>query len=192
MKDSIFKSLLEATKAIVAGASKLNRKEREEIRAVVGELLDTLCDSLDMTIIYLNHTKHARDHELVDHLMGARSALNHSFREFKVCGGLYNLRDRFSRILDPVRATVDIRRIGEIGFLVNDLACGERNILDYLEGTGTWMRENADKLANLPPGSAAWDKAKKSLLADLQSQISVLQDMRNDLKRDVRHLIDVM
>jgi hypothetical protein len=182
--------IVKELKSLVVAAAKLNQKERQEIREVVGELLDTLCDGLDMTIVYMNHAKHARDHELVEHLLHAREVLRRSFSEFKVCGGLYNLRDRFSRIFDPVRASISVGHIKEIGYLVNDLACGERSILDFLEDRGIWMTEQADKMASMTPGSTEWQRARTKLLADLQSHIAVLQDKRNELKRDVRHLID--
>ena len=188
----IFGLLVETAKSFAMAGPKLNREQREQIREVVGELLDTLTDSLDLTIIYLNHAKHARPDELVAHLADARWKLNQSFREFKICGGLYNLRDRFRALVSLPKLAVNAQRVDEIVHLVNDLADGERSVLDFLEGRTRWMNSKADALAKLKPGSVGWNKARGELLKELNAEVDAIEEMRDGLKRDVRHLIDRM
>jgi hypothetical protein len=188
----IFSLFTGTFKKIVAAGPKVNAEERKRILEVVGELGDTLRDSLMLTIIYLSHAKHARDDEFADHLANGRSQLRESFREFKICGGLYNLRDRFGQVFNPTKFAVDIGRMQEMEYLINDLAHGERTVIDFLGDLTEWMSDEAEALRKLKPGTKDWDQRRKTAVAAIDGHIAHLGAKQMRLVREVRHIFDRM
>jgi hypothetical protein len=188
----IFNLFTDTLKKIIAAGPKINADERHRIQEVVGELGDTLSDSLSLTIIYLSHARHARDHEFADHLANARERLHASFFEFKVCGGLYNLRDRFSQLFDPALYTLGIGRMGEIRSLIHDLANGERSVIDFLRELTDWMTDEANELRKLTIGTADWIRRREAVVTAIDGHIAHLRTKRDNLVHDVRHIMDRM
>ena len=188
----IFSLFTSTFKKVIAAGPKINAEERRRIQEVVGELGDTLGDSLSLTIIYLSHARHARDHEFADHLAHGRERLRQSFHEFKVCGGLYNLRDRFKQLFNPTKYAVDMSRMQEIDYLITDLAHGERTVIDFLGDLTEWMSDEADALKKLKPGTKEWDQRRKTVVAALDGHIANLRDKQKALAREVRHILDRM
>ncbi|QNN23361.1 hypothetical protein HED60_14100 [Planctomycetales bacterium ZRK34] len=188
----IFSLFTDTFKKIAAKGPKVNAEERERIRQVVGELGDTLSDSLLLTIIYLSHARHARDTEFAEHLAHGRDRLRESFREFKICGGLYNLRDRFGQIFSPTKYAVDMDRMKEIEYLIRDLAHGERTVIDFLGDLTDWMSTEAEALSKVAVGTDDWNQRRKTAVMAIDGHIEHLRKKQKDLVRDVRHIIDRM
>jgi hypothetical protein len=71
---------------------------------VIGALGDDLENALDVTIIYLRAGIRIADaKKLVDHLDHAPEKLLAYYKEFKVCDGLYGLRDEFKQVFNAKR-----------------------------------------------------------------------------------------
>lgn len=131
---SIIGEFVKSAKDFIVAGPKLNRSSRAEIRDAVGKLADQLDASVVMVQAYLQNSRtFSNDRDLVQHLRQARSKLLQTYHEFRICQGLYEIRDRFAQVFDPVRASVSVGHGRRIRSLIDSLTAGERGIIDDLK-----------------------------------------------------------
>jgi hypothetical protein len=186
---NIFEKFIKTLREFIKSAPAYQKAQRDEIRQVVGELTDALTSGLDLAIVYVKNTQYARDHEVVDHLLQSRRHLGDGMREFKICGALYNLADRFQAWFDGIKTTIAMGRIEEVQYLIRDLAHGERNILDHLQSVGQELTDEADALRGSKPETDTWRHKRRDLHIKITQIVAGLQKLRDDFSREARQLV---
>jgi len=185
----VFQSL---AKDIVKAGPKINANARKEIRQVVGRLGDDLETALDVTILYLRAGMAQSDaKKLADHLDGAPEKLLAYYKEFKVCEGLYGLSDEFKQVFNPKRWAISIRNFWRVPNLVNDLASGERSVLDDLQDVLKELAEDSRKL-RAPKSARASEKAVTVTAVQdrLRLRIQDLEQQKATIRKSVRKVTD--
>jgi len=186
----IVSEFLSSVRDIISWGSTLQQGQRKQIQAVVGELADELGRSIDILILYLDGIKASDDRaRLTAYLREGSGKVFASFREFQVCAGLYELRDRFKGLFDPVGASVDMGNKGTLLRLIDDLSHGERLIYDDLGGAFETLRRYADRLDNAQdPSETA--RITDALLIEVRAMKIDFNNSRNNIKNTARAIID--
>ncbi len=187
---SIISEFCASVREVVSFGSKLQREQRKEIQTVVGALADELTRSIDLLRIYLDGIR-ASDfrHRLVPYLRDSGSKLLTSFHEFEVCTGLYELKDRFKGLFDPVGAAVSMDNKSTIIRLIEDLARGERKILDDMDETFSVLRDFADRL-DVARDEQEECVVKSDLLGEIRAMKVELGNKKENIKNTARAIID--
>jgi|SoiMethySBSTD1v2_1073268.scaffolds.fasta_scaffold83389_1 hypothetical protein len=177
------------TKDIVTAGPKINASARKEIRQVIGALGDDLENALDVTIIYLRAGIGIADaKKLADHLDHAPEKLLAYYKEFKVCDGLYGLRDEFKQVFNAKRWSVSITNFWRVPHLVEGLASGERSVLDDLR---EFVNELIQHSASLQSQNGRKSKVMVGSVHDrLRQIIADLEQRKKKIKQSVRAITD--
>lgn len=187
---SIISEFLSSVREVISWGSTLQREQRKEIKTVVGELADELQRSIDILTIYLDGIKSSDDKfRLGTYLRDGSNKVFTSFKEFQVCAGLYELKDRFKGVFDPVGASLGIGNKGTIVKLIYDLSSGERMIFDDLSETFNTLRQYADKLDNAKDESEE-KNIKGDLLSEVRAMKIELKNSKDNIKTTARAIID--
>jgi hypothetical protein len=115
---------------------KLNSKQRQEIRDVVGELADELDRGLQLVkfrvdgAIRIATSSSSPPGELDAYLAESEVKLSNSFSEFKICRGIREKRDHFAQLFHPAKASIRTENIGKVERLLGELERDERLIYD--------------------------------------------------------------
>ena len=176
-------------KDIVKAGPKINATARKEIRQVMGALGDDLENALDVTILYLRTGAGIADaKKLAEHLDNAPAKLLGYYKEFKVCDGLYGLRDEFKQVFNAKRLALSITNFFRVPNLVNDLASGERSVLDDLRD----MLDELTKLAaTLRSQSGPRQRAAVlPVVRRLREMIGDLEQRKKSIRNSVRAIAD--
>jgi hypothetical protein len=105
----ITQDLIDGLVTLIKLGPKLNGKQREDIRKIVGELGDELQRALKMSIIYLEKAQRiSDDQEYSTYLSNATGKLLSAFNEFEICSGIYGLHDKFNQAFDPARYSINL------------------------------------------------------------------------------------
>ncbi|MDD2898039.1 MAG: hypothetical protein PHI31_04935 [Desulfuromonadaceae bacterium] len=187
---SIISEFISSVREVVSFGSKLQREQRKEIQTVVGTLSDELLRAVNLFDVYLDGIKSTDFRSrLSPYLRDAGSKIFSTFREFQVCAGLYEIKDRFKGLFDPVGASVNLSSKGTIIKLVDDLAQGERMIFDDLGETLNVLRSYADRL-----DAAATDSEEEIIKSELRIEVNAikvdLENKRTSIKNTARSIID--
>jgi hypothetical protein len=187
----IFDEFFAGAKEVIKAGPKINADARSQMISILGSLGDDLETALDITIVYLRGGTRVSDPAaLSKHLSQAGAKLGGYFKEFKVCNGLYGLRDEFKQIFNPKKYALSLASFRSIPALVNDLTSGERSILDDLSGLMGELASLANDL-DAVAGKPRRDKAQvKSVHEKLKQKMTELEHRRKDVKKAVRELID--
>lgn len=178
-------------KDLVKAGPGINAAARKEIRQVVDALGDDLETALDITIIYLRTGAATSDaNNLVEHLADAPAKLLGHYKEFKVCEGLYGLRDEFKQVFNPKRWALSIKDFWRVPSLVNDLANGERSILDDLRGMVQELTQHSDKLRARRANALSRKRTVGTVHKRLRKMISDLEGQKETLRASVRVVTD--
>jgi hypothetical protein len=176
-------------KDLVKAGPNINASARKEIRQVVGALGDDLENALDVTIVYLRSgTGIVEAKKLAQHLNDAPAKLLGYYKEFKVCDGLYGLRDEFKQVFNPKRLALSITNFWRIPNLVTDLASGERTVLDDLREIVNELSKHATTLRSQrgPRDRAAVLPVHRRL----RDMITDLEQRKKAIKNSVRAIVD--
>ena len=170
---------------------KLDRTQRREMRDAVGELADELNRALVLTETYLAGAKNAGDAgELARHFRDAPNRLMQDFHEYKVCGGLYDLEDRFKRIFDPMKLSVSVGNAGEFTALIQSLSQGERMILDDLDELMQRLRRLADEIDLATPDE--YEAVRAKALSTLSVEQERISGHKKLIKKTMREAFSTM
>jgi hypothetical protein len=181
----------ELAKDLIKAGPDINAAARKQIRQVVGALGDELETVLDITIIYLRTGAATPDSKkLEEHLYDAPAKLLGYYKEFKVCEGLYGLRDEFDQVFNAKRWAVSIRDFWRLPNLVRDLAVGERSMLDDLRDIVQALTQLSDKLRSKNTNPSEREHAVEAVHCNLREMISDLEQRKNALRASVRVVID--
>ena len=187
----IFAEFTNAAVGLVKLGPSLDRKQRQEIRDAVGELADELTRALVLAEAYLAGAKNSRDSaDLAIYLRDAPNKLMQSFSEYKICGGLYALEDRFDRVFDPTRLSVAAGSLGEFRALIQSLSFGERMVIDDLDGLMAKLRGLADELDATAPGEH--DAVRAKIMATMTVEMTRLEDQKKLIKKSMREAFSKM
>jgi hypothetical protein len=187
---SIISEFISSVREIVSVGSTLQREQRQDIQTIVGELADELQRSIDLLNIYFDGIKGSGDNnKLAAYLREGSNKVFTSFQEFRVCAGLYELKDRFKGIFDPVGASVGMGNKGTIVRLIDDLAYGERMVFDDLSDIFDTLRQYAGRLDSAQ-NETEENKIKDALLSEVQDFKNVLGKNKEDIKNTARAIID--
>lgn len=179
---SIISEFISSVREVVSWGSNLQREQRKEIKTVVGELADELRRSINLLFIYLDGIKKDDDkNRLASYLRDGDNKVFLSFKEFQVCAGLYEIKDRFKGIFDPIGASVSFGKKGTIIRLIDDLANGERMIFDDLSETFNALRQYADKLDSVKD-----EEEEKNVKSELLSEIKAIKIDLNSSKNNIK------
>lgn len=178
-------------KDVVKAGPAINAAARSGIRQVVGALGDDLETALDVTIIYLRAGAATSDAtKLGEHLADAPAKLLGYYKEFKVCEGLHGLRDEFQQVFNAKRWALSIKDFWRVPSLVDNLASGERSVLDDLRDVVQELAQHSDKL-RASGSSRARPKAAVAAVHDrLRAMISDLEKKKKAIRTSVRAVAD--
>lgn len=187
----IVAEFVSSTKGVLKAGPKANATARREILGVIGALGDDLETALDVTILYLRAGTSLNDPgDLATHLDDAPRKLLCYYKEFKVCQGLYALRDELSQIFNPKRYSVNVRGFFEIPRLVRHLATGERSLLDDLSGLTQDLARAASGLRVRQAVRLRQEVKRVHRL--LRTAIGELERRKGSIKTAVRRVIDTL
>jgi hypothetical protein len=131
-----FKDLIDMV-LVVPKLTKLNATLRQDIRDAVGVVADELTRGLGLVESRLEGAKVlARSSQrgskaaLRTYMAETQGKLFEAFSEFKICRGLRETRDRFTRPFDLARASVRVGNVRKIDQLLHELENDERLIID--------------------------------------------------------------
>ncbi|WP_367849653.1 hypothetical protein [Rhodoferax sp. WC2427] len=131
-----FKQLVEFV-SVLPKLANANAENRQQIRDAVGTVADELIRGLGLVQSRIEGAKViARSSEpgaeasLQAYLAETQGKLFEAFSEFKICRGLRETRDRFTRPFDLAKASVRTENIEKIDRLLYDLQHDERLIID--------------------------------------------------------------
>jgi hypothetical protein len=162
-----------------------NKELREEIRSVIGELVDELAGGLELVAHRLKAARRISDTSaLTSYLSESRQKLYQSFSEFRVCEDIRNLEDRFNQIFDPTRTAVELGHASEVRTLISNLENHERLIFDMIDSTFTAIDSAVTSPATAQDRNLL-DKLIHDAIADCDRK-------RDEIKAIARQIIDSM
>ena len=178
----IISEFVSSVREVVSSGSKLQREQRKEIQSVVGILSDELLRAISLLEVYLDGIKVTDFRSILSpYLRDASGKIYTSFREFQVCAGLYELKDRFKSLFDSVGASVSLGNKGTIVKLIDDLSQGERLVFDDLDETFSALRDFADRL-----DTASDDREEEEVKSELLTEVRAIKaDLHGCVERVV-------
>lgn len=181
----VLSEFTDAALGLVKVLPQLDRDQRREMRDVIGELADELKRALTLTETYLAGAKNSRDAaDLTAYFRNAPNALMQGFSEYKICGGLYGLEDKFRRLVDTTRLSVSAGNLAEIRTLIQSLSYGERMIIDDLDDLVVRLRQLADEVDASAPDE--YEVVRAKALATLKVEEVKLGNHRKAIVSSMR------
>jgi hypothetical protein len=131
-----FKDLVDIV-LVVPKLVPLNAELRQGIRDAVGSVADELTRDLsfvearlEVAKVLARSSKASANAELQTYMAETRGKLFEVVSEFKICRGLRETRDRFTRPFDLAKASVRLENVHKIDGLLYELENDERLIID--------------------------------------------------------------
>jgi hypothetical protein len=181
----VLSEFMDAAIGVVKVGPKLDRAQRQEIRDVIGQLADELDRALTLTEAYLAGARNSRDAaDMAAYFREAPNKLMQGFNEYKICGGLYALEDRFQRAFDPARLSVSAGNLQQFRRLISSLGYGERMIIDDLDDLMIRLRSLADDIDQAPHDEYAG--VRDQVLAVLRLEEVKLRNKKKEIKSSTR------
>jgi hypothetical protein len=178
-----FKELIDLV-ALVPTLAQLNADERQKIRDAVGTVAGELIRGLNLVqsriegaIVLARSTDAGASTLLQAYMAETTGKLFDAFSEFKICRGLRQTRDDFTRPFAAARASVHVQNIQRIDLLLYELEHDERMIVD----------EVGPLLAEL---SAASAKSPASLIQLAHEKLQQIENRKIDLRSLARRTHD--
>ncbi len=176
---------------LVTSLPKANKECRKEIRDIILQLESELERSYTLAIIYLEGTYRIKpDFELIDHLANAPIKLLDTFNQYKICAGIYGIRDNFNQIFDPSRFAIAAGKSQRIALLLNDLANGERMIIDMLRSTTDMLNEAANDLRIL--SGSDFEERRAQLHSRVALEVNELKNLIKSVRAAVKNTLAQM
>jgi hypothetical protein len=172
---------------LVLKMPEMNAQNRQQIRDAVGSVAEELIRGLTLVRLRIEGAKVlARSSDkkaaalLQTYMAETELKLFDAFSELKICRGLRETRDRFTRPFDLAKASVRIQNIGTIDSLMNELEHDERMIIDEVGPLLEELKKAAEK------------KKPQQFLSLADAKIEEIQKREKRLRRLARDVIDKM
>jgi ElaB/YqjD/DUF883 family membrane-anchored ribosome-binding protein len=189
--DGMIDGFWNAVRNIVTFGANANRTARKEIIGNVGSLADQLETSIVMVTSYLQNARTIDSpKELASYLLAARSKLLQTYHEFRICQGLYEMRDRLQQLFDPARYSIRIGKMTHITKLIDALATGERGILDELSGLFDKVESVAKRLDAVSSDGKKALRERAALFETIENQVTELNRLKERVRTTQRRIVD--